>query len=254
MKFIFALLFTVIANSAISAPLKREEILLTKNNTVNLRGPVTAESINAVIADLTVLDKLPEDGPIFLVLNTPGGSIFSGLELIQYMNTLRRPVLVVANFAASMGFHILQHSKTRFVTEFATIMSHRARGSFSGEIPQQVSSRLKHIIDLVGKMDDHVISRTNGKYNRSSYMELIRDEYWGVGANAISDRFADKLAVLKCDRELKETTEKKELQIFMFIVNAEVSKCPLINEIKIDKEEHRKLVNEHFNTIRNYQE
>lgn len=254
MKFIVALLFAVIASSAISAPLKKEEILLTKNNTVNLRGPVTSQSANEVIADLTALDKLPEDGPIFLVLNTPGGSILAGLELIQYMNTLRRPVSVVANFAASMGFHILQHSKTRFVTEFATIMSHRARGSFSGEIPHQINSRLKHIIDLVGKMDDHVISRTNGKYNRSSYMELIRDEYWGVGANSINDRFADKVAVLKCDGELKEIKEKKTVQVFMFLVEVEVSKCPLINEVKLSKEEHRNLVNEYFTKIRNYQD
>jgi len=253
MKLIVTLFFAFIASAAFSAN-KSEDIFLTKNNTVNLRGPVTTESVNEVIADLTALDKVPEDGPIFLVLNTPGGSILAGLELIQYMNTLRRPVLVVANFAASMGFHILQHSKTRFVTEFGTIMSHRARGSFSGEIPQQINSRLKHIIDLVGKMDDHVISRTNGKYNRSSYMELIRDEYWGVGANTINDRFVDKVAVLKCERELKETKEKKELQIFMFRIKAEISKCPLINEITIDKEEHRDLVNKHFTNIRNYQE
>lgn len=254
MKLIIALTLAIFASSAISATPKKEEILLTKNNIVNLRGPVTSQSVNEVIAELTELDKLPEDGPIFLVLNTPGGSVFAGLELIQYMNTLRRPVSVVANFAASMGFHILQHSKTRFVTEFGTIMSHRASGSFQGEIPHQINSRLKHIIDLVGKMDEHVISRTNGKYTKSSYMELIRDEYYGVGENSIKDRFADKIAVLKCDAELRELKVKKEIQVFVFRIKVEMSKCPLITGISVEKEEHKDLISKHFTTITKYQE
>jgi len=257
MKLMIALTLAIFASSAISATPQKEEILLTKNNVVNLRGPVNSQSVNEVIAELTELDKLPEAGPIFLVLNTPGGSVSAGLELIQYINTLRRPVSVVANFAASMGFHILQHSKTRFITEFGTIMSHRASGSFQGEIPHQINSRLKHVADLVGKMDDHVISRTNGKYTKSSYMELIRDEYYGVGSNGIQDRFADKIAVLKCDSELKETKVKKQIQVFFFKLDVEMSKCPLITEVKLakeTKEDQKELLIKHFTSITNYQE
>ena len=40
----------------------------------------------------------------------------------------------------------------------------------------------------------------------------------------------------------------------MFLVEVEVSKCPLINEVKLSKEEHRNLVNEYFTKIRNYQD
>lgn len=205
-----------------------KEIVLTDQNCVSLRGPVTGPSVTRVMQDLNAVSATGDSkDPIYLVLNTPGGSVMAGLGLMQYINTLRRPVHVVANFAASMGFHILQSSKIRYITKYGTIMSHRASGGFEGDIPQQVASRFKHIVDLVEKMDDQVISRTNGKYTRKSYGELIRDEYWAVGKNAINDRFADSIAELKCDRTLEGTFDE-QIQGLFFSGTVTFSKCPLI--------------------------
>lgn len=207
-----------------------KEVILTKNNTVTLRGPVNSNTVGEVMHQLNELDKKGKDtDPIYLVLQTPGGSVFDGLNLIQYMTSLRRPVHSVAIFAASMGFHILQSSEKRYITRYGTIMSHRASGGFQGDIPQQVSSRFKHITDLLEKMDEQVISRTNGKYNKKSYSELIRDEYWAVGSNAIEDAFVDEVAFVKCDESLNGTIEKKFFTFFGNVV-AEFSECPLITE------------------------
>lgn len=228
-----------------------KEIKLTQENTVSLRGPVTRQSIAEVMQDLNEVTQLgDEKEPVYLVLNTPGGSVMAGLDLMQFMNTLRRPVHVVSIYAASMGFHILQSSKIRYVTKFATIMSHRASGGFEGDIPHQVSNRLKHIIDLVDKMDEQVISRTNGKYNKKSYMELIRDEYYAVGDNAIRDGFADKVVTLKCDPELTKQLVKRSLQIFIFQIEVKFSKCPLMTSPIIENEENAKKVTEYLTTVR----
>lgn len=227
-----------------------KEILLTENNTVSLSGPVTSSSIGEVMYDLsTVSQKGNPEEPIFLVLNTPGGSVMAGLQLIEYMNTLRRPVTVVANFAASMGFHILQHSEKRLVTPFATIMSHRASGGFEGDIPHQISNRLKHVIDLINKMDDHVISRTKGKYNRKSYMDLIRDEYYSVGSNAVDDGFADEVVTLKCDDALNQYVSKT-ITMFIFRVPVKMSKCPLASLPVADTKEDTEKLYEYFTNIR----
>jgi ATP-dependent Clp protease protease subunit len=228
-----------------------KEITLTKTNTASLNGPVTAGSVSEVMQKLQEVSNEGEaSDPIYLVLNTPGGSVMDGLDLIQYMNTLRRPVLVVANFAASMGFHILQHSSVRMVTPFATIMSHRANGSFRGDIPQQVNSRISHITQLVDKMDEHVISRTSGKYNKESYTELIRDEYWSVGDNAIKDGFADEVVTLKCDNSLNGWTDK-EISVFIFTIQVKVADCPLITEpIFVAEQEKSEQVLRYFKEIR----
>lgn len=226
-------------------------IELTKNNTVVLRGPVTSSSVGEVMQELSRLDRSGnESEPIYLVLRTPGGSVLSGLDLIEYMNSLRRPVHSVAIFAASMGFHILQNSPKRYVTKYATIMSHRASGGFNGDIPQQVKSRFKHITDLLEKMDNQVISRTNGKYTSKSYNELIRDEYWSVGSNSITDGFADEVVNLKCDSSLDSVTEKNFMTIFGPI-SVSFSNCPLITEpVKITANDVTK-VNQFLNQVRN---
>jgi ATP-dependent Clp protease protease subunit len=226
------------------------EILLTENNTVSLLGPVTSVSVGEVMYELSTISQKgnPED-PIFLVLNTPGGSVMAGLSLVEYMNTLRRPVTVIANFAASMGFHILQHSNQRLVTPFATIMSHRANGGFKGDIPHQVSNRLNHIINLVNKMDDHVISRTKGKYNRRSYMNLIRDEYYSVGSDAIKDGFADEVVTLKCDETLNQYVTKT-FTVVVFTVSVKLSKCPLVTLPVAETQEGTSKLHEYFTNIR----
>lgn len=223
-----------------------KEILLTKENTVSLLGPVNEQSVSELMVQLNELSKKgKKDSPIFLVLNTPGGSVFAGLELMQYVNTLRRPVHVVANYAASMGFHILQNSPIRYVTKFATIMSHRASGTFQGDIPQQISSRLNHVISLINRMDEEVIKRTNGKHDKKSYAELVRDEYYAVGSGAIKDGFADEVVTLKCDESLN-TYREVSVRILFFEVEAQVSDCPLITLPIAKKKEDTSKVLQYF--------
>lgn len=206
------------------------EILLTKENTAILRGPVNSSSVSDVMNQLSELNKKGKSSdPIFLILYTPGGSVMDGLNLIEYMNSLDRPIHSVAIFAASMGFHILENSNKRMVTKYGTIMSHRANGGFQGDIPQQVKSRFKHVVDLLDKMDEQVISRTSGKFNKKSYSELIRDEYWAVGSNALTDGFVDEVVSLKCDSSLDGVTTKNIMTLFG-PVSAAFSNCPLITE------------------------
>jgi ATP-dependent protease ClpP protease subunit len=122
MKFLAVLL--LLMSSAFA-----KDIVLSSENTVSLFGPVDRSSIGEVMHELNRLSQVgKKEDPIYLVLYTPGGSVMAGLDLIQYMNTLRRPVHSVAIFAASMGFHILQNSPVRYVTKYATVMSHRASG------------------------------------------------------------------------------------------------------------------------------
>jgi ATP-dependent Clp endopeptidase proteolytic subunit ClpP len=228
-----------------------KDITLTKENTAVLRGPVNSSSVAEVMVQLSELDRSGSDKePIYLVLDTPGGSVMDGLNLIEYMTSLRRPVHSISIFAASMGFHILQNSEKRYITKYGTIMSHRASGGFNGDIPQQVKSRFKHITDLLEKMDEQVVSRTNGKYNKQSYSELIRDEYWAVGSNAIKEGFVDDVAKAKCDASLSGSTQKTLLTFFGTVV-VTFSNCPLITEpLSVEKETQAKL-KEYLTGIRN---
>jgi ATP-dependent Clp protease protease subunit len=243
MKFVLLFLFMM---SSVFA----KDITLTSENSVSLYGPVDRASIGSVMHELNSLaQKGNPKEPIYLILNTPGGSVSAGLELINFMNTLRRPVHSVAIFAASMGFHILQNSPVRYVTKYATVMSHRASGGFEGDIPHQVRSRLNYITQLVEKMDEQAISRTKGKINKKEYLELIRDEYWVVGNNTINDGFADESATLKCDESLNGTIDKN-FAMGPFLIKAKVSKCPLLTAPVTDTTEDAVELSKILNTVR----
>lgn len=247
MRFLFLLLL-------LSSTAFAKNITLTSSNTVTLRGPVMPASVGETIDKLKELSKLgdPQD-PIYLVLNTPGGSVIAGIELIEYMNTLRRPVHAISIFAASMGFQILQNSHIRYVTKYAQTMSHQASiGGVEGNLPGQVQSRVDRVNKLIRKLDEQVVSRTKGKHTMASYTELVRDEYWGIGSNAINDGFADEVAVLKCDDSLNGT-EDKIIQVAFFTAKIKLSKCPLITNLIVDKEENAQKVRSYFNNVRNFE-
>lgn len=224
MKFILGmlLLFSVTALSA-------NEITLTDQNTLSLNGPVTGQSVTGLMVELNRLNQIQTEEPIYLVLNSPGGSVYAGFDFIRYAQTSRRKIETVTIFAASMAFQIVEAMGTRNVTAFSTLMSHKASGGFSGEFPGQLDSRYQHVLSHIAEQDKEVVSRTKGKQTLESYQKLIQNEYWANSERSIADGFADNKVSVTCDASLAgERSEEIDLGLFSLQVN--FSKCPLITE------------------------
>lgn len=221
MKFLFLMMFLVYQSHA-------AEVVLNNKNTVSLNGPVTADSVSKVMMNLQKLDSVkPSKDPIYFVLNTPGGSIFDGLQLIQFAKTLNRPVHTISIFSASMGFQIAQQLGIRYITEFGELMSHKAKGSITGEFPGQLDQRYRHILSILETMDNVTVKRTKGKQTLQSYKNLYENEYWASASKAIEDGFADEVVQARCDGSLSGTTEKTA-SFGPFTINLTFSNCPMI--------------------------
>lgn len=223
MKFILAMLLLF------SVTVGAKEVTLTEQNTMSLNGPVTGQSMAGLMLTLNKLNQIQTDEPIYLVLNSPGGSVYDGFDFIRYAQTSRRKIETVTIFAASMAFQIVESLGERNVTSYSTLMSHKASGGFQGEFPGQIDSRYGHVLSHIAEQDKQVVSRTNGKQTLESYARLIQNEYWGNSTRAISDGFADQEVSVRCDNSLNgERTEQVDLGLF--IVDVIFSKCPLITE------------------------
>jgi ATP-dependent protease ClpP protease subunit len=218
------LLLNLISFQAFALP----EIVLNSNNAVSLNGTVDSASVASVMSELQRLDnnKLFKT-PIYLVLNTPGGSIFDGLQLIQFARSLNRPVHTITIFSGSMGFQIVQNLGKRYATEFSEFMSHKARGSVSGEFPGQLDARYKHILGILETLDRMTVARTKGRQTLNSYRNLYENEYWATSFKAVYDGFADEVVRVKCDDSLKGTFDK-DVSFGPFTVRLQFSKCPTI--------------------------
>ncbi len=82
------------------------KVILTKDNTIVMNKVFTGASVANLANQAKNLDaSAPSADPIYLVINSPGGSIDAGIELIENLSSLNREVKTINLWSASMGFH-----------------------------------------------------------------------------------------------------------------------------------------------------
>lgn len=218
---------TCTANVASALP---AELVLNSDNVIVMNQEFDDMTTSAVMKQAQDLDaKLKSHEPIYLVLYTPGGSIQSGLELIEFMNGLNRPVHTITIFAASMGFQTVQGLKgNRYITKFGTLMAHKAKGGFSGEFPGQIDSRYVYYLKRLNELDEGVVKRSGGKYKSTKeWQSVYANEYWVDGFNAVTEGLADAVVSLKCDHSLNGNVVVP-YNFMGFTIMVTFSKCPAI--------------------------
>ncbi len=102
---------------------------LFKERIVLLDSPIDQNVSSAIVAQLLWLNKQSEE-PIFMYINSPGGSVSDGLAIYDVMNHIKPDVnTVVYGMAASMGAFLLSSGTKgkRFALPNATIMIHQPR-------------------------------------------------------------------------------------------------------------------------------
>lgn len=240
------------AKSSASAS-KPNHVVLTKDNSVTINDVFYSDVAAKVILETKALDaRLPSGDPIYLVINSPGGSIDAGLELIENLSSLNRPVHTVNVFSASMGFQTAQGLGDRLITKNGTLMSHKAAGGFYGEFPGQLDSRYDYYKKRVLRMDKLAAERSGGKLTLQQYLDLIENEYWCDGQDCVDKGVADRVVTASCDKSL-EGTHKNLLAEFYFMgmsiqITAEQDNCPvntnaLKYEILVDGQSLHKDIN-----------
>jgi ATP-dependent protease ClpP protease subunit len=211
-------------------------IVLTSDNTLSIHTYYSGEAVSNIVQKARLKDsKLPSNEPFYLVINSGGGLIDAGIELIENLNNLNRPVHTLSLWAASMAFQTVQGiNGKRFITSNGTLMSHKARGTFSGEFPGQLDSRYSYYLKKVQRLEERAASRTNGKLTLAEYRNLIENEYFCDGNDCIAQGFADEIVAPRCDNSLNGTHEES-YDRFMYMGSlVEIvdifSDCPLQTE------------------------
>jgi len=215
-----------------SFPSFSKEIILTKDNTLVLDRAFTAESVSDLITDARKMDAELKSGyPIYLFLNTPGGEIQAGLELIEFLRGINRPVHTISLYAASMGWQLLQHLGDRYVLQFSVLMSHKARGGFRGEFGgglSQLDARYNLWLKRIDMMDKKTVERTKGKKTLQQYRSEYDNELWLSGQEAVDNGYADEVVTVKCSRELNGTKKSSFETMFGIDIQVEMSECPIV--------------------------
>lgn len=202
-------------------------VKLTSKNTVVFRGPVDEFSVSKAQQKILQLSRnmSPKD-TIFMVLDTPGGSVTAGMRLVDTIRAVPQRVKTITQFAASMGFYFVQALDERLILPSGTLMAHRAKiGGVAGEIPGEVLVRINMVLDLIRTLE--VTNSTRLGVTLEKYQEVIRDEYWVSGVDAVKQNAADRVVAIQCDESLDGTEDDVAQTPFGNII-VKFSKCPAI--------------------------
>ena len=133
---------------------------LLKERVIFLVGPVEDNVANLIIAQLLYLESENPDKDINLYINSPGGSVTSGLAIYDTMQFIKPNVSTMCvGQAASMGALLLAggEKEKRYCLPHSRVMIHQPIGGFQGQASDidihareilQARDRLNKILSL----------------------------------------------------------------------------------------------------------
>lgn len=180
-------------------PLDKPRVEPKEKTITNITPPESRTLFLYGVVDSSVLSlrdalvRLGKDSkdPIYLLIDSPGGSVLDGAMVLSAIEASPAPVYTVCmQLCASMAAIIFEYGHKRYALDRSFVMFHPASGGSEGELDKMVS-RLGSIQRYIGKMEAYIAKRANISYER--YKELANVEYWIDGEDAVNLGFADSL-------------------------------------------------------------
>ncbi|WP_290489754.1 ATP-dependent Clp endopeptidase proteolytic subunit ClpP [Aerococcus sp. UBA6277] len=128
---------------------------LLKDRIIMLSGEFNDDLANSIIAQLLFLDAQDPDKDIYLYINSPGGSITSGMAIYDTMQFVHADVqTIVMGMAASMGSFIAAAGTKgkRFALPNAEFLIHQPLGGAQGQATE-IEIAARHILKTKEKMN-----------------------------------------------------------------------------------------------------
>lgn len=145
---------------------------------------VNSHTANLVVAQLLFLAHSDEKKDIKLYINSPGGSVYDGLAIIDTMNHIAPDVQTIGiGLQASMGAMLLSSGANgkRFALPNARIMIHQPSSGTEGKITDQ-EIMLKEGIFLKKRLAE-IFAKNTGKSLSQVEKDMDRD-FWMSAAEA----------------------------------------------------------------------
>ncbi len=155
---------------------------LLKDRIVFLGTPIDDDVANVVIAQLLFLESEDPDKDISLYVNSPGGSVTSGLAIYDTMQYVKPQVSTIClGQAASMGAFLLAGGAAgkRFAVPNARIMIHQPLGGFQGQATD-IEIQAKEILRLKARLNEILARHTRQPIERIE-KDTDRDYFMGAG-------------------------------------------------------------------------
>ena len=150
---------------------------LLNDRIIFINGEINDSLANIVISELLYLDSINHDD-IFLYINSPGGSITSGMAIYDTMNYVKSDIKTIAiGLAASMGAFLLANGTIgkRCSLPNTEIMIHQPLGGTQGQATD-IKIATERIINIKNKLNK-ILSKVTNKSINTIEKDTERDNY-----------------------------------------------------------------------------
>ena len=159
---------------------------LLKERVIFLVGPVEDNVANLIIAQLLYLESENPDKDINLYINSPGGSVTSGLAIYDTMQFIKPNVSTMCvGQAASMGALLLAggEKEKRYCLPHSRVMIHQPMGGFQGQA-SDIDIHAREILQARERLNK-ILSDHTGQSLDTIKNDTERDNF--MGANEAKD-------------------------------------------------------------------
>ena len=177
---------------------------LLKDRIIFLGSAIADDVANVITAQLLFLESEDPERDIYFYINSPGGSVTSGLAIYDTMEYVKPQVSTVClGQAASMGALLLACGAKgkRFALPHARIMIHQPLGGFQGTATD-VDIQAREILRMREELNS-VLMKHTGQTLKKIEKDTDRDLFM-TGKQALEYGIVDEVISSRLDMEQKK--------------------------------------------------
>jgi ATP-dependent Clp protease, protease subunit len=174
---------------------------LLKDRIIFIGSPIDDNVANLTIAQLLFLDAEDPDRDIFLYMNSPGGSVTSGLAMYDTIQYIKSDVATICmGMAASMGAFLLAAGTKgkRYALPNSRIMIHQPSGGAQGQASdmeihaREILKTRDKLNELLAEMTGQTVKKISKDSDRDYFMTPHEAKDYGL-----VDQVMEKAETLK---------------------------------------------------------
>ena len=152
---------------------------LLNERIVFLGTPIDDQIANLIVAQLLHLESEDPDKDISIYINSPGGSVYSGLAVYDTMQFIKPQVTTICcGIAMSMGSLLLAGGAEgkRMALPNSRILIHQPSGGFEG-VAADIEIHARETLDLRDRIDA-IYAEHTGKSKKQVHEDMERDRFF----------------------------------------------------------------------------
>lgn len=160
---------------------------LLEDRIILIFGEINDLTSQSVIAQLLFLESVDNTKPIYIYINSPGGSVTSGFAIYDVMKYIKSSVHTIGmGICASLGAFLLSSGDYRYALENTKVMIHQPLGKTEGQasdmliVANEIIKTKKRLNEILASNTKQPIDKIEQDTERDYYMSSIEAKEYGI--------------------------------------------------------------------------